>query len=78
MSVGVRPSWWPDDFTVEALAAQIMGDDFENAMYRIFGADLDCVVRQVDREHTAAPDGFNPYRVQLYVNKGRVTNYEIG
>lgn len=73
-----QPAWWPDDFTTEQLRAAVMGADYESAMYIVFAADCDCVVRQVDRETWPAPDGDDPYRVQLYVVKNKVVQAYVG
>jgi hypothetical protein len=76
--VRLRPAWWPDDFTTEQLGAEVVGKDYETAMYTIFAAGCDCVVRQVDRETWPAPDGDDPCRIQLYVTKKRVVQAVVG
>lgn len=73
----VKPEAWAMGPVTDILTAMI-GQPLEEAMYRLFAADLTVYVRWENGKDHGKLDGSNPNRVSLKVNRDLVIGYETG
>ena len=72
------PEWWPEGTSVDDVACKIIGKETHDAEHMLHAADLFTNLRREDGNNKGAPTGYNPVRIQMTVNKGKVISYEVG